>query len=394
MKSNLADLEVKQKTVLLRIDGNVPIERGVILDDQRLRASLPTIQLLLDNDATVILLTHIGRPEHKEQAFSARPLVSWFEDHGLRVAFAHNPADVAHKKSEGYALILMENLRFFPGEKKQDPAFAQELAALGDIYVNDAFGSLARSDTSLTLLPNLFDADHKTIGLLVEHELEMLDRVKKKIKKPSVLVIGGNKMSDKIPFIMHALPHVSTVLIGPALVFTFLKAEGKSVGSSLVDNDTINICKEVIMHAQELGVQLCYPLDYLVAEGSFSGPLDVTAHDTIANGEVGLSIGPKTAAAWYDILVHAKSIIINGLMGSLSRAESLTYTRELFKAAAAHEGISIIAGGDSIAAAYYFDVTKDIDYVSTGGSATLYYLYNLPLPALQALENRTKTEQT
>lgn len=392
MKSNLADLNVQNKTVLLRIDGNVPIDRGVILNDQRLLASLPTIQMLLDKGATVILLTHMGRPQHKDLSLSTRQLVSWFDDYGMRVVFAQNPADVIQKKSEGYDFILMENLRFFPGEKSKDPAFAQELAALGDFYVNDAFGSLARDDTSLTLLPDHFDAAHKTIGLLIEHELEMLNVIKKKIKKPCVLAIGGNKMSDKIPFISHAMPHLSTILVGPALVFTFLKAQGKSVGNSLVDNEAINMCKEVIMHAEEYGVTLSYPLDYVIAEGTFDGPLDITTNDVIPNGEVGMSIGPKTAAAWSQIIMQAKSVIINGLMGSLSRAESLIYTKEIFNATAQSDAVSIIAGGDSIAAAYYFDVAKDIDYLSTGGSATLYYLHDIPLPGLNALKNRAETQ--
>lgn len=392
MKSNLTHLDVQNKTVLLRFDGNVPIDRGTILNDQRLLATLPTIHMLLDKGATVILLTHMGRPQHKDLSLSTRQLISWFDDYGMRLAFAQNPADVAQKKSEGYSLILMENLRFFPGEKAEDPAFAAELSALGDFYVNDAFGSLARTDTSLTLLPDRFDTTHKTIGLLIEHELKMLDAIKKKIQKPCVLAIGGNKMADKIPFISQAMPHLSTILVGPALVFTFLKAEGKPVGNSLVDNDAINMCKEVLMHAEEFGVKVLYPLDYVIAEGTFNGPLDLTTNDVIPNGEVGMSIGPKTAIAWSKVIMQAKSVIMNGFMGSLSRAESLIYTKEIFSAMAQSDAVSIIAGGDSVAAAYYFDVAKDIDYLSTGGSATLYYLHDIPLPALDALKDRTETK--
>lgn len=392
MKSNLAHLNVQNKTVLLRFDGNVPIDRGTILNDQRLLATLPTIHMLLDKGATIILLTHIGRPQHKDLSLSTRQLVSWFDDYGIHVAFAQNPADVMQKKSEGSRIILMENLRFFPGEKAEDQTFADELAALGDFYVNDAFGSLARSDTSLTLLPKKFDASHKTIGLLIEHELTMLDVLKKNIQKPCVLAIGGNKMSDKIPFINQAMPHLNTILIGPALVFTFLKAEGKPIGNSLVDNDAINMCKEILMHAEEHGVTVSYPLDYVIAEGSFDGPLDLTTNDIIPTGEVGMSIGPKTALAWSKTIMQAKSVIMNGLMGSLTRAESLIYTKEIFNALAQTDAVSILAGGDSVAAAYYFDVAKDIDYLSTGGSATLYYLHNIPLPALDALKNRTETQ--
>lgn len=392
MKSNLAHLAVENKTVLLRIDGNVFIEHGVILNDQRLRACLPTIQLLKDRGATVIILTHIGRPQHKDLDFSTRPLISWFSDFGLQVVFAQNPADVIQKKKEGHTLILMENLRFFPGEKKEDPAFAEQLAQLGDFYVDDAFGSLARTDTSLVLLPHYFDSDHKTIGLLVEHELNMLDDIKKEIKRPSILIIGGNKMSDKIPFLNAAMHQLDAILIGPALVFTFLKAQGKSIGNSLVDNDTINVCKEVIMHAEEQGVSLHYPIDYIIAEQTFDGPLELLNAGTIPNDNVGVSIGPKTAAAWREIIMQSKTVVMNGLMGSLTRPESLTYVKEIFHAMAQSDALSIIAGGDSIGAAYYFDIAKNIDYLSTGGSATLYYLHDIPLPALQALEDRTKAK--
>lgn len=392
MKSNLAQFDVQNKTVLLRFDGNVPIDRGTILNDQRLIASLPTIHMLLDKGATVILLTHIGRPEHKDPSLSTRQLIPWFQDYGMHITFAQNPADALQKKKEGKLIILMENLRFFPGEKIQDPAFAKELALLGDFYVNDAFGSLARNDTSLTLLADCFDPAHKTIGLLVEHELEMLNTVKRKMQKPTVLGIGGNKMADKIPLIRHAMPHLNTILIGPALVFTFLKAQGKPIGNSLVDNDALNICKEIIMHAEEYGVTISYPLDYVIAEDTFDGPLDITTNDVIANGEVGMSIGPKTAAAWSKIILQAKSVIMNGLMGSLSRADSLVYLKEVFNAVAQTDALTIIAGGDSVAAAYYFEVAKDIDYLSTGGSAALYYLNDIPLPGLESLKNGAKTQ--
>lgn len=393
MKSNLSNLHIKNKTVLLRIDGNVPLDRGVILDDQRLRACLPTIKMLLDHDATVILLTHIGRPQHKELAYSTRPLATWFADQGIHAAFAQNPADVQQKKAEGHALILMENLRFFPGEKGRDPVFAKELAGLGDYYIDDAFGSLARSDTSLTLLPDCFDSAHKTIGLLVEHELNMLEKIKKMMLPPSILILGGNKPADKIPFIAHTLQRFQTVLVGPALCFNFLKAEGKSVGNSAVDNESVNLCKEILIQAQELHVRLSLPIDYIIAEQTFDGPIDLLHQNTIPNGDVGVSIGPKTAALWSEYIRQAKSIVFNGLMGTLTRPETLIYVKQLYKAAVQSEGLSIVCGGDSCAAAYYFDIAKDIDYLSTGGSAALFYLYDLPLPALDALKNRTKAEQ-
>lgn len=391
MKSKLADFDIQGKTVLLRIDANVPIDHGIILNDQRLVASLPTIHQLLDKGAHIILMTHMGRPQNEDPNFSTQQLISWFQDNGLDIAFAKNIDDAQNKK-ENHRLILLENLRFFPGEKGRDPQFAQQLAQLGEFYINDAFGTFARKDTSVTLLPDQFEEHHKTIGLLVEHELAMLDQIIKKNKKPFYLIIGGGKVADKIPLIAKLLPHISSLFLGPAIVFTFLKAMGKKVGNSLVDSNAINLCKDIIMQAEQLGVTIEYPLDYIIAEGSFDGPFEITENNVIPDGDVGVSIGPKTAKQWSNQLMKAETIVLNGLMGTVKRIESLAYTKDIFHAMTQSHATTLIAGGDSVAALYYFNLAKNIDYLSTGGSATLQYLSGQNLPALDALKNRTKTE--
>lgn len=392
MKSNFNNLDLKNKTALLRIDANVPIHQGVILNDQRLFTSLPTINLLLDRGAQVVILTHMGRPKKSSDALSTKQLVSWFQDNGFDIYFAPSIAEAQKYKNEGKRLILLENLRFFPGEKNQDMQFAQQLAQLGDVYVNDAFGTLARNDTSLTLLPNLFDEKHKTIGLLVEHELTMLNNIIEKAKKPFYLIIGGGKAATKIPLIQQLLPKVTSVFLGPAIVFTFLKAQGKKVGSSLVDDASVNLCKDIIMQAEQMGISLEYPLDYIIAERTFDGPLEVTENTQIPDGYVGVSIGPKTAIQWTQKILKAQTIVCNGLMGTVKRIETLAFIKEVFQALSQTEATTIIAGGDSVAALYYFRLACEIDYLSTGGSATLAYIANTPLPALKALEDRTKTE--
>lgn len=390
MKSSLLQTSLRDKTVLLRFDGNVPLDHHRILNDQRLLAVLPTLQVLLEKGATVILLTHIGRPEQRDRSLSTIHLIPWFEERGIQIAFAQTPAEVLMREHEGAKVILMDNLRFFPGEKTGDKSFAQELAQLGDYYVNDAFGTMGRHDTSITLLPNFFDEEHKTIGLLVEHELTMLNRIKSKLSKPSLLILGGNKMSDKIPLLYNAIPKLDTVLLAPAVVFSFLKAAGKPIGGSLVDNNTIGVCKDLIMYAEESGVSLVYPLDYVIAEQNIQGSLDITEDSAIPHDAIGMSIGPKTANLWTALIMQAKSVVMNGFMGSLSRPESLIYTRQIYHAMATTQALTVVAGGDSVAAAHYFDVSQDIDYFSTGGSAAIAYLYDIPLEGITALKNRTK----
>lgn len=392
MKSSIQTWSLTNQRVLLRIDANVPMSEGIILNDQRLQASVPTINMLLDKGARIILLTHLGRPYDREPELSTKHLLPWFFRAGYDVMFANTITDAQAALDNGHQVVLYENLRFFSGELERSVSFAQSLAQLGNYYVDDAFGTLHRTDSSITLLPDLFDTHHKSIGLLVEHELQMLDKFKRTLRKPFILIIGGGKAVDKIPLIDALLPQLSAVLVGPGICFTFLKALDKPVGKSYVDNSAVNLCKEILAKATELQIPFYYPQDYIVAQHNFEGALDLIDTQIIDRDEIGISIGPKTVAQWTPVLNSAKNILINGLMGSLERPETLTFVQELFTNISLSEATSIIAGGDSIAAAYGFKIANQIRYLSTGGGVTLQYISGQPLPGLIALKDGTKTK--
>lgn len=392
MKSSINAWTLNNQRVLLRIDANVPINRGIILNDQRLQASIPTINMLLDKGARIIILTHLGRPETQDPELSTKQLLPWFFRAGYDVIFADNEANAQQALDSGHQIVLYENLRFFPGEREQSITFAQSLAQLGTYFVNDAFGTLHRSNCSITLLPQQFDANHKSIGLLVEHELQMLDTFMRTLRKPFLLIIGGGKAHDKIPLIKALLPQLSAICIGPSICFPFLKALGHATGKAYVDQYLFNLCQEIITQATQLQIPFYYPYDYITAQGLFEGPLDLVNAQSIHSNEIGISVGPKTVAHWTHIIRTSKTVLTNGLMGSLERTESLIYVQELLKNIALSETTSIIAGGDSIAAAHYFKIAGHITYLSTGGGATLQYISRQPLAGLAALKDGAKTE--
>jgi len=392
MKSHIPAWHLANQRVIVRIDGNVPIDNGIILNDQRLLASMATINMLLDKDARIVVMTHLGRPHDHEPELSTKALLPWFLYAGYDVSFAASIQEAQRLLDAGSTFVLLENVRFFKGELDGDATFAQELATLGTYYVNDAFGTLHRNDSSIALLPAQFDAQHKTIGLLVEHEMHMLDKIMKYKQKPFVAIIGGGKVHDKIPLIEKLLPQLSALLLGPGLCFTFLKAAGTSIGRSLLDSTRIDLCKEIILKAEQLRIPILYPVDYIVAQNSYDGPLDLVDTKQIPAHDVGVSIGPKTAQQWAQHITQAKTILVNGLMGSLQRPETLTYVQDLYKIIALSDATSVIAGGDSVAAAYAFNAARNISYLSTGGGATLHYIAGQPLPGLEALKDGTKAQ--
>lgn len=393
MKSSITHWQIQNKVVLVRIDANVPIDHGTILDDQRLLKSLPTLNLLLDKGARIILICHLGEPKDHEVNLSTHQLLYWFRNLGYTISFAHNIDAAKQRLREGHKLILLENVRFFPGEKDPHEAglFARQLAQLGQYYVDDAFGTLHRKDTSIVLLPQQFDPAHTSIGLLVEQELQALNTFSTHAQTSCALMIGGGKVKDKVPLIASLLPRFSALYIGPSLVFSFLKSEGHSVGQSLVNDEIVPICNHLIQQARELNIPLYYPLDYIVAKKTYDGPLRLIASDQIPNDCVGVSIGPKTAQAWSKTITSMKAILVNGLMGSIERPETLTYLKDIYVAIAQSDAFTVIAGGDSAAAAYYFNLAHSMTYISTGGGSTLYYIAYQTLPGLETLKNRTKT---
>lgn len=377
-------LPLNNKTVFLRVDLNVPLKNGELLNDHRLHAIKPTLNYLRDKKATIILGTHIGRPANHEEYLSTKHLVPWFKKEGYPILFTpdlDNASELA--KNNPGSIILLENLRFYPGEKKHNPAFAQQLAHLAEYYVNDAFALLHRNDTSITLTPGLFSRDTRAVGLLIEDELKHLEKLIDTPAHPFTLILGGGKVSTKIPLIKNMLSRIDNLLVCPAIVFTFLKALGKPVGNSLVEESSLDTCKEILDLAQQQNVTVTFPLDYQVARGSYNGPLSYIDADEFPSDGIGISIGPKTYELFGSIIRNSKTIFYNGLMGSVGRQETLSGINALLKAMAESEGYSVIGGGDSVAAAQLLGHADDISYLSTGGGATLTYLSGTPLPGLQ-----------
>ena len=315
----------------------------------------------------------------------------WFTHKSYQIDFASNIEQAAKLKKNGtHQIILLDNLRFFPGEKAGDINFAHQLAALGDFYVNDAFGSLHREDSSITLLPSLFAQDHRTIGLLVEKELAMLNKLLYTPEKPFIMILGGGKVSDKLPLIENALNRVQSILLCPAIVCTFLKAQGFEMGKSLVDTAALPLCKNIIEKAAQLNVQLLFPLDFLIALDTKNGATKTVDISHFPANGIALSIGPKTIAHYDTIIQQAHTIFFNAAMGFLDVPESLLGTQELLHVVAQSNALSVVGGGDSVAAAMAAGLSGKLGFLSTGGGATLMYLSGKILPGLAALYDDAK----
>lgn len=384
--SALPSYDLHNKRVILRADLNVPLNNGTITDDYRLQAILPTIDAILKKGGYITLLTHIGRPKNNEPLLSTKILLSWFAQKNYSISWAASIDEAEHLLNTSiHPILLVENLRFYPEEKKGDIIFAKKLSTFGDFYINDAFGALHRNDTSIALLPTLFDFHHKTIGLLVEKELKMLTQLLHEPQKPFVIVVGGGKVKDKIPVIENLLHHAQTIALCPALAATFLKAMGKEVGKSLVDETVIPLCTSIIEKAKKFHVSLVFPLDYLIAYDTMQGNIEIISAEKFPHNGIALSIGPRTIAYYATILQDAKKIFFNAAMGFWNIPESLLGTQALLRAIAQSPAFSVVGGGDSVAAAHQEGLSQTIDFLSTGGGATLTYLSGKELPGLQAL---------
>jgi phosphoglycerate kinase len=391
-KRSIKDVALDGRRVLIRVDFNVPIKNGEIKDDTRIRASLPTIQYAIDHGAArVILCSHLGRPKGKPAPeYSLRPVAARLAQLlGRSVEFADDcvgePARRAVEKAGPGGIVLLENLRFHAEEEKNDPEFAKGLASLADVYVNDAFGSAHRAHASTEGIVRF--VREAAAGLLMAAELEHLGRVLERPDHPFVAVLGGAKVSDKLEVIENFVPRVDALLIGGAMAYTFFKARGLPVGKSLVEDDLIPAARDLEQRAAARGLRLELPSDHVVAPKVEAGaPTEVLAVGDASIGDrMGLDIGPKTIETYRSVIAGAKTVIWNGPMGVFEIDEFARGTVEVAKAVAAVKGITVVGGGDSIAAIAKAGVADSITHISTGGGASLEFLGGRQLPGVAAL---------
>ena len=390
---DLGDLQGKR--VLVRSDLNVPLDGSTITDDGRIRASLPTLQRLLDAGARVVVAAHLGRPKGApEDKYSLRPVaVRLGELLGAEVAFATDTVgESARSTVEGLGdgqLALLENVRFNPGETSKDDAdrheFAEQLAALADVFVSDGFGVVHRKQASVydvaQLLPH-------AMGGLVAAEIDVLRRLTDDPERPYAVVLGGSKVSDKLGVIDNLLGKADRLLIGGGMVFTFLKAQGHEVGTSLLEEDQLDTCRDYLRRAEETGVQILLPTDVVVApEFKADAQPTVVAADSIPADQMGLDIGPESASAFASALTDARTVFWNGPMGVFEFDAFAGGTRAVAQALTEIDGLSVVGGGDSAAAVRTlgFD-EKAFGHISTGGGASLEYLEGKALPGIDVLQ--------
>jgi len=396
-KYSIRDFAVSGKRVFIRVDFNVPLKSGVITDDTRITSSLPTIQHALDHGATVVLASHLGRPKGKPAPeLSLKPVATRLGELLKRqVTFADNcvghaairAVEKAHAPG-GSKVVLLENLRFHAEEEQNDPGFAKELASLGDVYIDDAFGAAHRAHASVSGMVRHFT--EAGAGLLMEQELTYLGLALGNPDRPFVAVIGGAKVSDKIDVIDHMMGRVDRLLIGGAMAYTFFKALGMPVGRSLVEDDKLDEARTIIAHAKARGVVLQLPVDHVVAATiDAAAPTAVLKVGDAAIGDrMGLDIGPETARLYAGLLSDAKTVVWNGPVGVFEVAPFASGTMAVAHAVANVQGTTIIGGGDSVAAINAADVADQITHISTGGGASLEFLSGAVLPGVAALPDK------
>ena len=396
MKLSIRDLDLSGKRVFVRVDFNVPLKAGVIGDDTRIQSSLPTIRYALDQGATVVLASHLGRPKGKPNSeMSLRPVADRLADLlGCPVLFATNCVGaeardaVQQAHSGGTKIVLLENLRFHAEEEKNDPEFANQLAYLADRYVDDAFGAAHRAHASVVGITQYIP--RAAAGLLMEQELKYLGHALESPERPFTVILGGAKVSDKIEVIQNMLGRVDRLLMGGAMAYTFLKARGLPIGRSLVEDDKLGEAREIEAAAKSRNVRFELPIDHVVTDKIQDGTAnEVLPVASAAIGDrMGVDIGPSTIHAYEAAIADARTVVWNGPMGVFEQEVFAAGTNAIARAVAAVKGTTIIGGGDSIAAVKKAGVADKITHISTGGGASLEFLGGRTLPGVAALTDK------
>ncbi len=390
----IEDLDVVDKRVLLRCDFNVPMDdNGNILNTRRIDDSLKTIRYLMKNNAKIVIVSHLGRPKGiKKEELSLKPIADYLA-HVLNTSVKFISADIrlevplSLNMLQSGEIALLENIRFYKEEEQNDLEFSKKLAHLADVYVNDAFGTAHRAHASTCGVTKFLPA---ACGFLIQKELSVLSKLLREAERPFVAILGGAKVSDKIGVIESLLDKIDTLIIAGGMAYTFLNALGYSIGNSLFEADKVNLAKDIMAKAKALNVRLVLPVDNVVGE-TFSANTKtlVVSSDSIPDGFMGLDVGPQTAELFSEIISNAKTIFWNGPVGVFEWEKFRAGTLAIAKSVANSNAVSIVGGGDSVAAVEMLGFSDKITHVSTGGGASLEFLEGKDLPGLSALDNKT-----
>jgi phosphoglycerate kinase len=395
---SIENFPLEDKRLFLRLDLNVPMdESGKITDDTRLRAAMPTIRYAIDKGAKIVLASHLGRPKGVDKKYSLEPVADY-------LTTALNKEIILVEEPRGHAtrallaglkpsqIILLENLRFDPGEEKNDRDFAQALASITDIYINDAFGASHRAHASIVALPELMEK--RGLGFLMKKEIEMLDRIRLTPDHPFLTILGGAKVSDKIEVIEVLLDKVDTMIVGGAMAYTFLAAQNIPTGKSLVEKDKVKFAGELIERAKARGKRLLLPVDHKITKDiKDTEGVKATDSATIPEGWMGVDIGPKTVALYAAEIKRAKTIFWNGPMGVFETPEFAEGTFGVARAISESSALSVVGGGDSAAAAEASGLADKFSHISTGGGASLEFIQGDKLPGIEAVRAPKRSEK-
>lgn len=396
-KKTIDDIDVRGKRVLVRVDFNVPLKDGKITNDNRIVAALPTINKLIDKGGKVILCSHLGKPKGPDPVFSLAPCAERLgELLNKNVVFADDPEVVGSNARQAIDqmqdgdVVVLQNTRFRPEETKNEPAFSKDLASICDVYVDDAFGSSHRAHCSTVGVTEFVKTT--AVGYLMGKEIEYLGNAVNNPQHPFVAILGGAKVADKLKVIDNLLTKVDVLIIGGGMAYTFLKAQGHEMGKSLVDNEKLDYCRDMMKKAEEKGVRLLLPVDNIVTK-SFPSPIDadiqtysVDAND-IYPDSMGMDIGPKTRELFADAIKSAKTVVWNGPMGVFENPQLCQGTLAVAQAMADSSATTVIGGGDSAAAVMQLGLADKMTHISTGGGASLEYLEGKELPGIAAIQD-------